>query len=416
MAISRHHKTLVEFIITILVAALAGFGGGFFGFQYAMPRTNESGYSRQEERVVKVSEDSATIDVVKRVSPSVVSIIVSKDLSKVLDRTGDIFGFDDFFEFGLPNDFRFEPKAKDEKRGDKSQEKKEKQKVGGGSGFIVDSNGLILTNKHVVSDADAEYTVVTNDGKEYPAKVLATDQVNDVAILKIDAKNLVSAELGDSDRLQIGQTVIAIGNSLGEYRNTVTRGVISGIDRSVQATDGAGQSEVIQEAIQTDAAINPGNSGGPLLNLAGQVIGINTAVNRAGQSIGFAIPIAVAKRPLESFKKNGRIIRPFLGVRYRLINEDLVKKNNLSVNYGALVGGNIDKGELGVIGGSPAEKAGLREGDIILSVDGMRIDAGNALANTIAKYAPGDEITLRVLSAGKERDVVVKLEEFKDQK
>ncbi len=246
--------------------------------------------------------------------------------------------------------------------------------------------------------------------------MLATDQVNDVAILKIDAKNLVPAHLGDSDALQIGQTVIAIGNSLGEYRNTVTRGVISGIDRSVQATDGAGQSEVIQEAIQTDAAINPGNSGGPLLNLSGQVIGINTAVNRAGQSIGFAIPIAVAKRPLDSFQKNGRIIRPFLGVRYRLINEELVKKNNLPVNYGALIGGNIDKGELGVIGGSPAKKAGLREGDIIVAVNGVRIDASNALANTIAKYSPGDEVTVRVFSGGKERDVVVKLEELKDQK
>jgi serine protease Do len=418
-----HKQHIIPLIlVAALVGGLAGLGGGFYSVQYTKPPQNSpTPASSREERTIKVTEDSATVDVVKRVSPAVVSIVVSKELQTFQNRTGNnIFPFDDFFEFGFP--FRIElPNGQGEGRekGDtrEDQEKKEKprkEKVGGGSGFIVDASGLILTNKHVVSDTDAEYTVVTGDGKEYAAKVLARDAVNDIAIVKIDAKNLSVATFGDSDALDIGQTVIAIGYSLGEYRNTVTRGVISGIDRVVQATDGLGRSEVIQEAIQTDAAINPGNSGGPLLDLAGNVIGINTAVNRAGQSIGFSIPINIAKRPLESVKKSGRIIRPCLGVRYRLIDEEYVKKNNLSVDYGALIVGNPELKELGIVAGSPAQKAGLREGDIILLINGERVDTGHALANTIARFAPGDTVQLRVLSDGRQRDVSATLEEFNE--
>ncbi len=425
----RQKKYIIPIIFIALVGGIAGaFSGllaGRYAAQYAfLPSASSTAPALlPQDRVVKVTEDSATVDVVKRVSPSVVSIVVSKELRAISGRTGDnIFPFDDFFEFGFP--FRLElPNGKEQNKekgnvqDDKNkQEKPRKEKVGGGSGFIVDANGLILTNKHVVADEDADYTVVMNDGKEYPAKVLARDPVNDVAIVKIDAKNLSVVAFGDSDKLDIGQTVIAIGYSLGEYRNTVTRGVISGIDRVVEASDGAGRSEVIQEAIQTDAAINPGNSGGPLLNLAGQVIGINTAMNRAGQSIGFSIPINIAKRPLESVKQSGRIIRPCLGVRYRLIDDEYVKKNNLSVNYGAVIVGNPERKELGIVSGSPAEKAGLREGEIILSINNERIDAGHALANAIAKFMPKDTVTLRVLSGGKERDAIVTLEEFNEEK
>ncbi|MBI4239542.1 trypsin-like peptidase domain-containing protein [Candidatus Uhrbacteria bacterium] len=331
--------------------------------------------------------------------------MVSKDLSKIYGRTGvNIFPFDSFFDLDFPFQFRTTPQGNGEGQ---------KQQIGGGSGFIISSDGMILTNKHVVGDADADYSVITNDGKEYAAKVIAKDPVNDLAIVKIDAKNVPALELGDSNSIQIGQTVIAIGNSLGEYSNTVTRGVISGINRVVTAADGSGAIETLQEAIQTDAAINPGNSGGPLLNLTGQVIAINTAINRSGQSIGFALPINVAKRSVESVKKFGKIIRPWLGVRYVLIDDELARKNNLSVTYGALIVGNPQKKELSVIPNSPADKAGLQDGDIILELQGLRISREHALANAITQHSPGDEVKLKILSKGKEKTVKVKLEEFK---
>ncbi|PJE58636.1 MAG: hypothetical protein COU83_02835, partial [Candidatus Portnoybacteria bacterium CG10_big_fil_rev_8_21_14_0_10_40_22] len=189
--------------------------------------------------------------------------------------------------------------------------------IGGGSGAIVDPSGIILTNKHVVYEQDADYTVITNDDKHYSAKVLARDPINDIAILKIDAENLPAVELGDSSNLQLGQTVIAIGNALGEFTNTVSMGVISGLSRYITAQASlAGHSEELRGLIQTDAAINPGNSGGPLVNLAGQVIGISSATVMGAENIGFAIPIAAAKQDLVDLKKHGRIIKASLGVRY----------------------------------------------------------------------------------------------------
>ncbi|MBI2645170.1 trypsin-like peptidase domain-containing protein [Candidatus Uhrbacteria bacterium] len=411
-------------VMTIIVSAIIGFfsGGigmyvGSFVFQKNIIPGVQKGVQEFKEQAVslQVTEDSATIDVVRKTSPSVVSIIISKELSQLYNRSGrNIVPFDNFFDFGFPNDFQFEPPPQGGEN--KSNKKEQKQRIGGGSGFVASSDGLIVTNKHVVEDSDAEYMVVMNDGKEYPGKVLAQDPVNDLAIIKIDAKNLTPLILGDSSALQIGQTVIAIGNTLGEYRNTVTRGVVSGINRVVEAAGSAGGAEVIQEAIQTDAAINPGNSGGPLLNLAGEVVGVNTAVSRAGQSVAFAIPINSVKKSVESVKKNGRIVRPWIGVRYQLIGEEMAQKNNLPVKEGAIIVGDVSKKEFGVISGSPAEKAGLQEGDIILEVNGEKIGVGHALSNAVMKYNPGDEITLKVLSKGKEKEVKVKLEEFKEQK
>ncbi len=351
-------------------------------------------------QTLSVQEDSATIKVVSKVSPSVVSIIITKDLSKIYDQTGpNSFPFDDFFEFGFPF-------------GSESQTPQGKQEIGGGTGFIISPDGLILTNKHVVSDTEAEYTVLTNEGKKYDATVLGTDPFNDLAVVKIEASELPVVELGDSDKIKIGQTVIAIGNTLGEYRNTVTKGVISGINRQIVAGDTLGaQEEIIEEAIQTDAAINPGNSGGPLINLVGQVIGVNTAVSREGQLVGFAIPVNQAKQIIESVIKEGRIIRPMLGVRYTLVNKEVAEANNLTVDYGALV---IEgsQNEPAVIPGGPADKAGVRDGDVILELNEQKIDQDHTLAHEIQKYKPGDEVTLKILRGEEEKVLVATLVEI----
>lgn len=414
-----HEHPRSSFFLTIGIALLCGILGGGLAFKVLQQSTASPVSSEQNGTVQTVgSEEDAVVAAVKAASPSVVSIIVSKDLSTVYQRTGNVFPFDDIFDrLGFP--FEFRPPQQQQNNGNKQNTEKQKptkQKVGGGTGFVIAEDGLIVTNKHVVSEDDAEYTVVFNDGTEHKATVLAKDTVLDLALVKIDAKNLKPLTMGDSDALQIGQTVIAIGNTLAEYKNTVTRGVVSGINREVRAIDGQGRSEVIQEAIQTDAAINPGNSGGPLLNLRGEVIGINTAVNREGQSIGFAIPINLAKRSVESVKKNGRIIRPFIGVRYTLIDSEFAKNNNLPIKNGALIIGDPTKKLLGVVAGGPADKAGLRDGDIITEIDGIAIDEGHSLASAVAKRAPGDEVTLKVFSKGETREARVKLEEYKEPK
>ncbi|NQT49403.1 trypsin-like peptidase domain-containing protein, partial [Candidatus Kuenenbacteria bacterium] len=279
------------------------------------------------------------------------------------------------------------------------------------TGFVIDADGLILTNKHVVADDKAEYSVIFNDGTKYTAEVLGRDTINDIAILKIQANDLPVVELGDSDQLEIGQTVIAIGNALSEYTNTVTKGVVSGINRSLVAGDGIGGSEYIEGAIQTDAAINPGNSGGPLLNLAGQVIGINTAVNWQGQSIGFAISINQAKTVIESVKEFGKIVRPWLGVRYIHLNSEIAEKNNIKYDYGALIVKGETVNDLAVVIDSPAFKAGLVENDIILQVNEQKLDQDRTLVNELIKFKPGDEVELKVYHAGEEQTVKVVLEE-----
>ncbi|MBI4122689.1 MAG: trypsin-like peptidase domain-containing protein [Parcubacteria group bacterium] len=337
-----------------------------------------------------VVEDSAAVEVVAASSPAVVSIVVTQDLSELYSRTGPLFPFDDFFFFGTPD--VTPPQGQ--------------QEVGGGTGFIITSDGMIVTNRHVVSRENAEYTVVTNDGTRYEAEVLARDTVHDIAILKISADTLPVLDLGDSDRIQIGQTVIAIGNSLGEFRNTVTKGVVSGINRRVVAGDGSGSSEVIEEAIQTDAAINPGNSGGPLLDLFGKVVGVNTAVSLEGQLIGFAIPINSVKSIIESVREFGRIVRPFLGVRYILLNEEIARANNISgISYGALVLRGETRTDLAVVPGSPADKAGIVENDIILEVNGERVTFERGLARLIDTYRPGDAVTLKLYRDGEEQEV-----------
>jgi serine protease Do len=261
---------------------------------------------------------------------------------------------------------------------------------------------MIVTNKHVVADTKASYTVFTNDGKKYEATVLARDPAQDLAIIKIKASGLSTLELGDSDSVQLGQTSIAIGNALGEFRNTVSVGVISGLARTVVAS-GGGQSERISGVLQTDSAINPGNSGGPLLNLRGQVIGINTAVASDAQNIGFAIPINRAKKDITSVKLGGEIQSPYLGVRYLSVTPEYAKKNNLRVDYGALVRGNEDGPA--VEANSPAAKAGVQAEDIILEINGKKLSEEIGLGDVIAELSVGSNVKLKINRAGKEINI-----------
>jgi S1-C subfamily serine protease len=281
---------------------------------------------------------------------------------------------------------------------------------GGGSGFIISSDGMILTNKHVVQYNNVEYTVILQNKEEYSAEVLARDPVQDLAILKIEKTGLQPLTLGNSDNLKIGQTVIAIGNALGEFQNTVSVGVVSGLSRRITAT-GGGMVETLEEVIQTDAAINSGNSGGPLLNLSGEVIGINTAVASNAENIGFAIPVNKAKKAIEDVKSKGRITYPFLGVRYVLIDETVKAQYNLPVDYGAWVVRGSEIGEVAVTPGSGADKAGIKENDIILEADGKKITTENTLSKVILSYNIGDKIKLKILREGKEIEVEAELGE-----
>ena len=285
---------------------------------------------------------------------------------------------------------------------------------GTGSGFIYDSDGWIVTNKHVVNGA-TQLTVILNDSRELPAEVYGIDTLTDLAIVKVDATGLPTVEIGNSADLEPGQLAIAIGNPLAIFENTVTTGVISGLGRQIRA-GGATQttSEQLNNLIQTDAAINPGNSGGPLLDSTGQVIGINTAVNQDAQGIGFAIPIDVAK-PIMQLAVDGKPLeRPWIGVYYQPVTKQLADDLNLSIDYGVLIDSSTADVPA-VFPGSPADDAGLKSGDIIVAVDGDRVDADHDLATRILPHQPGDHVTMSVVSGGSTREVTVTLGTLPDQ-
>ena len=349
-----------------------------------------------------VDYENAVVQAVEIASPSVVSVVISKDLPVIEQCPYNPFG-------DLPPEFQQFFGDQGSQFSQPCQKGTKYQEVGGGSGFIISEDGLILTNKHVVADTKADYTVLTNDGKKYTATVLARDPVNDLAVIKINTTGLTPAKLGDSTSLKLGQTAIAIGNALGEFRNTVSVGVISGLSRTVTASGTGFGSETIQGVIQTDAAINPGNSGGPLLNLRGEVIGINTAIASGAQNIGFALPINQAKRDIDSIKKNGSIKIPYIGVRYTIVDENLAKDQKLPVDYGALVRGSNDGPA--VIKNSPAAKAGIQAEDIIIEVNGERIDNDNPLGMVVQKYSIGDTLTVKVRRGDKTLTFQVTLEE-----
>ena len=255
-----------------------------------------------------------------------------------------------------------------------------------GTGFIVEADGLILTNKHVVASDNVRYRVILKDGTDYEVLEVHRDPFVDLAILKISASGLPTAILGDSSDLKVGQTAVAIGNALGKFSNTVTVGVVSGIGRGVRASSGFGRSEVLDDVIQTDAALNPGNSGGPLLNLSGEVVGINVATTTGAENIGFSIPINAVKPVLDDFKVRGRIVRPFLGIEYVIITEDLSVLRKLP--QGAFV--------QRVVEGTPAAEVGLKTGDIITKIDGEDINGENTLAQVIRGHKVGDKLVLTI--------------------
>lgn len=271
-----------------------------------------------------------------------------------------------------------------------------------GTGFIVDPSGVIVTNQHVVSDATADYKVVTADGKEYSVVKILQDDVNDIAILKIEAQGLKTLSLGNSDNLEQGQTVIAIGTPLGEYAGSVTTGVVSGLNRSVTATSQGfwGVAKTYENVIQTDAAINPGNSGGPLLNLNGEVVGINFATTSGANNISFALPVNRIKTRIDEYRKYGKFIKPYVGLEYQMISADQAKYYK-DVVAGALV--------RRVVPDSPAAKADIQKMDIITEINGNKVV--DSFANIIQQYKVGEEITLKIWRAGKELTVKVKLEE-----
>ena len=288
-------------------------------------------------------------------------------------------------------------------------------KVGGGSGFIVDPNGIVVTNRHVIADANASYTVVTDSGEKYPAEVLARDPIDDVAILRVAARGLTMVPLGDSGGAELGEEVLAIGNALGLFKNTVSAGIISGLSRSLRAGGEMGSTGPIQELrglIQTDAAINPGNSGGPLVNLRGEAIGINAAIVFGAQNLGFAIPINVVKRDLADLKLHGRIRRPLLGLRYLMVNDGLKAKFKLAAGEGAFIIGQPPHTHA-IIAGSPAAKAGLKELDVIVECNGEKMTAEHDIQDILEEREVGDELRLKVLRGKKEINLKVKLAERK---
>lgn len=359
----------------LLIGAIAGFGGGLTA-RYAtdildryIARPVDIG--SKDGNTVVTADEEIVASVVEQVKPSVVSIIT----------TNQVRSF-----YGVMD------------------------QEGAGTGVIISADGYVMTNNHVIDGADA-VSVVTSDGDTYDnVQVIGSDPLNDVAFLRIrDVKNLTPAKIGDSSSIRIGQRVIAIGNALGQYQNTVTSGIVSGLGRPVTASAGNNTTETLTDLIQTDAAINSGNSGGPLVNVAGQVIGINTAVATDANNIGFAIPINATKGVMGGVLEKGAVSRAYLGVQYVNITPEVAKQFELRVRRGAYVYSENGKA---VVSGSPAEKAGIQDGDIITKVDDQRVGEDGSVGSLVGQHRPGDEVSLTILRDAKTQVLKVTLAEY----
>lgn len=416
MQLDNASKKLLSYVL--VVGLLSGFIGGMMGRSFV--KNSEAQPLKNITEDKKYIEESDYISAIQKVSPAVVSIIESKSLQTYYQQPMMFFQGDPFF-----NQF-FGQQQMPQQQMQQKQGSTKKQKVGGGSGFIVTSDGLVVTNRHVVQDPEADYTVVLSDGREYKAQVLSKDTLNDLAVIKILPKDdssgakissLPVVEFGDSDSLKVGQRVLAIGNALGEYQNTVTAGIISAQGRKITANDGNGSAETLTGLLQTDAAINPGNSGGPLVNMQGQVIGVNVAIAASANNIGFAIPFNDVSPIITSVQKTGKIVRPYAGVRYQMLTEERAKELELTgVTYGALLLGNDETGQFAVIPGGPGDKAGLKKGDVILEIDGKKLDQNYPLQQSIRSKKPGDSINLKVWTSGKTVEKTLILSEAPDSK
>ena len=352
-----------------IAVGLAVLVTGFLGGALAV-RLYDQTHQQDDSAVTTVIDDEskAIRRVVDKIGSSVVSI-----QTETIERSGFFFG--DLF-----------------------------RREGAGTGIIVSEDGLVLTNRHVIPESVSQVNVVLADGTIYEdVTVVDRDELNDIAFLKIkDPKDLVAAPLGDSSKVGVGDKVVAIGNALGEFSNTVTFGIISGLGRPIVASDGA-SSQQLSNLLQTDAAINPGNSGGPLVDLSGQVIGVNTAVAGGAENIGFAIPINDVKPALSSVLDGGKIVRPYLGVRYITLTPALAREVELEQTQGALI--ISSGGQPGVIPGSPADKAGLKEEDIITKVNGQVINSQNPLSSRLGIFKPEDKVTLTIIRGGQQQDL-----------
>lgn len=372
----RFTKLKVGLALLVTAILFAGIGAGSVAL-YNWVKSNKNpitshGTLANDGNLKTTPEETAVSGVVDKVSPSVVSILTNVQVQSI---------------FGTASE------------------------QAAGSGIVMSADGYIMTNKHVVDEASS-VSVALSDGTAYDnVKVVGTDPMNDVAYLKIEGvSNLTPATLGDSSTVRVGQSVIAIGNSLGQYQNTVTTGIISGKGRPVEAGDGSGTAtESLTDLLQTDAAINPGNSGGPLMNSAGQVIGMNTAVAANAQGIGFAIPIDATKGTLKSVLAGKGVQRAYLGLRYVPITADIAKRYDLKVKQGAYI---VSNSGSAIMSGSPADKAGVKDKDIITKINGLQVGPQGGVSSLIGEYAPGETIELTVVRGGSERTIKATLEVF----
>jgi len=387
-------KSLKTGLTTALIGLIFGLAGGtassLYVFDQLVTELGEDGIAKLNYEV----EETAYTEAWAKAAPAVVSIVALKDLSEYYNQ---FFGNNGF-----------------------SANIGELTEVSNGTAFIITPDGLAVTNKHVVDDDTAEYVVILDDGTELYAEVLDKDTLNDIAIIQLSGDDeiigsLPTLEFADSDQLQVGEPVLAIGNALGEYANTTTAGIVSATGRQIIAAGAYGENQSsLVNLIQTDAAINPGNSGGPLVNLNGEVVGMNSAVDTTAEGIGFAIPSNEIATVVTSYQEYGRIVRPFLGVRYILINAFLQNRFSLTVDYGAYVYEDRRAGLDAVIEGGPADEAGIQAGDIILSLEGQDISENFDLSNAIAAYSVGDTVQLEVLRTDKTIKIEVTLGENTD--